>query len=111
MHEHVFQEHPEDGSRATVTESRAPLAEALAAVDKAMPDGYTDQGEARPHLSRALWRLSEAVRQHLIAFSEGDIATLAATAGELFDNADADALADLSVRQAEVVDKARRIYG
>jgi hypothetical protein len=50
------------------TQSATPLADALAAVDKARAEnGFTSEGEARPHLSRALWALQEAVRAHLAA--------------------------------------------
>jgi hypothetical protein len=51
------------------------------------------------------------VRKYLAEFSEQDTAALAVTAVELFDNADTDTLADLSMRQAEIVGKARKIYG
>lgn len=47
-----------------------PLAGALARVDQARPDGFTADGEARPHLTRALWDLQEAVRQHLAQLPE-----------------------------------------
>lgn len=86
--------------------STTPLADALAAVDRAMTDGYTSEGEARPHLSRALWALSEAVRASLIALPEGDIRTLAATALELRDYTD-----DLTLRQREALSRAAKAFG
>jgi hypothetical protein len=109
---HGYFEHPEDGSRATVVTGTTPLADALAEVDKAMSDGYTSQGEMRPHLSRALWHLSEAVRASLLAFPEQDIRALAVTAAELYCN-DYKGAADeyLTDRQHEVLDKARNLFG
>jgi hypothetical protein len=123
MHEHVGQtivhehpggeephghcEHPEDGSRAAGVKSTTPLADALAEVDKAAADnGYTDQGEARPHLSRALWHLAEAVRVSLAEFSESDVRTLAVTANGLGGGA-----AYLPHRERAVLDKALALYG
>ena len=48
-----------------MTGSSTPLADALAGVDKAVTDGFAGDGAMRPHLRRALWELSEAVRTHL----------------------------------------------
>jgi hypothetical protein len=56
-----------------MTDIRNPLADALAEIDKVTPDGYTDQGEARPRLSRALWRLVEAVRQDVRVNQPGEL--------------------------------------
>jgi hypothetical protein len=57
-----------------MTDIRNPLADTLAEVDKAAANGgYTDQGEMRPHLSRALWHLVEAVRQDLQVNPPGEL--------------------------------------
>lgn len=93
--------------------STTPLADALAAVDRAAAgNGYTDQGEARPHLSRALWHLAEAVRASLAEFSEGDVRTLASAANELWFN-DYKSASDeyLSNHQDAVLGKAQVVFG
>ena len=86
-------------------ESGAPVADALAEVDRRQ-NTSGQNGELT-----ALRALAEAVRVSLIAFPEGDVRTLAVTAAELFDSADPDVLADLSARQAEIVDKAHKLFG
>lgn len=97
----------------TDIKSNTPLADALAEVDKAAADnGYTSEGEARPHLSRALWHLAEAVRVSLGTFSEGDVRTLASAAMELWNAADRpDENRILSASQRTALGKADAMFG
>jgi hypothetical protein len=93
----------------TPGESSTPVADALAEVDKAMADGFTEQGEARPHLSRALWQLAEAVRASLTTFSETDVRALAVTAEDL--RKDSAVKQYMSPQQIKVLNRARLVFG
>lgn len=103
---HGYFEHPEDGSRATDTESTAPVADALAEVDRRQ-NTSGQNGELT-----ALRALAEAVRSSLTEFSETDVRALAVTAGELYRN-DYKGTAEeyLSERQFEVLGRARELFG